>query len=133
MLLLLLLILTIHRTFHKPFQEPIQYQDCAMAEVSNITDNLIIQMRDRLSIGSSNQNVCLATVIFTDKAPHKPSTIDMIKNAWTGFGGIKITVRDLWNPADHLFTITTDDENVAKLILDNSPWTIKGFSLHVQV
>ncbi|KAL6202666.1 hypothetical protein ACLB2K_026372 [Fragaria x ananassa] len=133
LLLLLLLILTIHRTFHKPFQEPIQYQDCAMAEVSNITDNLIIQMRDRLSIGSSNQKVRLATVIFADKAPNKPSTVDMIKNAWTWFGGIKITARDLWNLVDHLFAITADDENVAKLILENSPWTIKGFSLHFQV
>ncbi|KAL6195982.1 hypothetical protein ACLB2K_031599 [Fragaria x ananassa] len=97
------------------------------------TQDLVIRMREKLSLQTLDRSVRLAAVIFADKVPHKPSTIDMMKIAWLSFGVVGITARDERDPTDRLFVVTVRNEEAAKDIMENSPWSVKGYSVHVQL
>lgn len=96
------------------------------------TQDLIIRMKEKLCLKSLDQSVRLVAVIFADRVPHKPTTIDMLKKAWASFGEIGITARDDRDPNDRVFAVTVRNDGVAKDIMENSPWSVKGFSVHVQ-
>ncbi|KAM5551752.1 hypothetical protein ABKV19_026549 [Rosa sericea] len=96
------------------------------------TQDLIIRMREKLCLRTLDRSVRLAAVIFADKVPHKPTTIDMLKKAWASFGEVGITARDERDPTDRLFAVTVRNEEAAKDIMENSPWSVKGYSVHIQ-
>lgn len=104
----------------------------AMERENPDTQDLIIRMKEKLCLKSLDQSVRLVAVIFADRVPHKPTTIDMLKKAWASFGEIGITARDDRDPNDRVFAVTVRNDGVAKDIMENSPWSVKGFSVHVQ-
>ncbi|KAK9951420.1 hypothetical protein M0R45_006862 [Rubus argutus] len=95
------------------------------------TNNLVIQMKNKLAIGGIKR-IKLIVTLFADKAPHKPTAMDTLKRTWAQYGTVNITDRDERDPDDKILIATAQDEEVAKSILDNSPWSVIGFNVHVQ-
>lgn len=127
----LLFLYLITALYHSPSTKPSQALE--MESENPDTQDLVIRMREKLSLQTLDRSVRLAAVIFADKVPHKPSTIDMMKIAWLSFGVVGITARDERDPTDRLFVVTVRNEEAAKDIMENSPWSVKGYSVHVQL
>ena len=89
-------------------------------------------MKNKLSVGGIRRVRLIAT-IFADKVPHKPIVITSLKRVWSQFGNVNITARDEKDHDDDIVIVTAEDEDIADSILRNSPWSVLGFTVHVQV
>lgn len=103
-----------------------------MDETQKATEGLVLKMRKKLSLYDLDRKVRLNAVFFADKTPQKPYICSTMKTVLSRFGNIGVTASNERDPDDKMFSVTADDEEAAKAILDSSPWSIMGFSVHFQ-
>ncbi|KAL6200704.1 hypothetical protein ACLB2K_030485 [Fragaria x ananassa] len=103
-----------------------------MEEAHKSTDNLVVQMRRKLSLYDLNKKVRLSAVFFADKIPNKLVICNTMKSVLARFGNIGVTASNERDPNDRMFSITAEDAESAKDILDGSPWSIMRYSVHFQ-
>ncbi|KAK9928644.1 hypothetical protein M0R45_025768 [Rubus argutus] len=103
-----------------------------MDETQKATEGLVLNMRKKLSLYDLDRKVRLNAVFFADKIPQKPYICSTMKTVLSRFGNIGVTASNERDPGDKMFSVTADDEEAAKAILDSSPWSIMGSSVHFQ-
>ncbi|CAL9026175.1 unnamed protein product, partial [Prunus brigantina] len=85
---------------------------------------MAIHFEDSLDLEERIENkIALVGLLIAENEPPQSIVKDILRVVWSNMGNIKVC-----RAKENVYSITVEEEEVARRLLDGNPWFIKGFT-----